>query len=46
MFGVNSLEKQIKTMGLSSAVDVVLDDALPSIWNAIEQQGCPIRHHG
>ena len=31
-------------MGLSSGVDVVQDDALLSIWDAIRKQGCPVRH--
>lgn len=45
VFGVESLEHQIKVMGLSSEVDVVLDDALPAIWSACEEHGCPIRKH-
>lgn len=45
VFGLESLEHQIKVMGLSSEVDVVQDDALPAIWSACEEHGCPIRRH-
>jgi hypothetical protein len=45
VFGMDSLEHQIKVMGLSSEVDVVQDDAIPAIWRACEANGCPIRRH-
>lgn len=32
-------------MGLSSKVDVVQDDAIPAIWSAVLEQGCPLRKH-
>jgi len=43
VFGLDSVESQIKVMGLSSKVDVVQDDAIPAIWSACEKQGCPVR---
>ena len=43
VFGDETKEQRIKTMGLSSEVDVVQDDALSAIWEAIKSNGCPVR---
>lgn len=43
VFGDETKEQRIKTMSLSSTVDVVQDDALPLIWDALESHGCPVR---
>jgi len=45
VFGDDTKEQKIKTMGLSSEVDVVQDDALPAIWDALERNGCPVRQN-
>mmetsp|Transcript_27936 Transcript_27936/g.47490 ORF Transcript_27936/g.47490 Transcript_27936/m.47490 type:complete len:511 (-) Transcript_27936:304-1836(-) len=45
VFGDETKEQRIKTMGLSSEVDVVQDDALPAIWDALESNGCPVRQN-
>ena len=47
VFGDDTKEQRVKVMGLSSGVDVVQDDALLSIWDALRGQGCPVRysHH-
>ena len=43
VFGDETKEQRIKTMGLSSEVDVVQDDSLLAIWEAIKSNGCPVR---
>jgi len=43
VFGDETKEQRIKTMGLSSEVDVVQDDSLVAIWEAIKSNGCPVR---
>ena len=43
VFGTKDKDQRIKTMGLSSEVDVVHDDALPAIWAAVGSNGCPVR---
>jgi len=45
VFGDETKERRFKTMGLSSAVDVVQDDALPAIWDAVRSNGCPVRRN-
>ena len=37
VFGDDTEEQRVKTMGLSSGVDVVLDDALPAICSVLEE---------
>ena len=43
VFGDETKGQRIKTMGLSSEVDVVQDDALSAIWEAVKSNGCPVR---
>ena len=43
VFGTKDKDQCVKTMGLSSEVDVVQDDALRAIWAAVESNGCPVR---
>jgi len=43
VFGDETKDQRIKTMGLSSEVDVVQDDSLVAIWEAIKSNGCPVR---
>mmetsp|Transcript_19401 Transcript_19401/g.35082 ORF Transcript_19401/g.35082 Transcript_19401/m.35082 type:complete len:447 (-) Transcript_19401:329-1669(-) len=45
VFGDDTEEQKVKTMGLSSEVDVVQDDALPAIWDAMKSNGCPVRRN-
>ena len=45
VFGDETKDQRVKTMGLSSEVDVVQDDALSAIWEAIKSNGCPIRRN-
>jgi hypothetical protein len=45
VFGDDTKEQKIKVMGLSSEVDVVQDDALPAIWDAMEKNECPVRRN-
>ena len=37
VFGDDTEEQRVKTMGLSSGVDVVLDDALPAICSVLKE---------
>lgn len=39
VFGDETEEQRVKTMGLSSGVDVVLDDALPAICRVLKELG-------
>ena len=43
VFGLGSHETMMKTVALSSPVDVVLDDALPNIHAALRDNGCEVR---
>ena len=45
LFGDDTEEQKVKTMGLSSEVDVLQDDALPAIWDAMRSNGCPVRRN-
>jgi len=45
VFGDETKEQRFKTLGLSSEVDVVQDDALPAIWDAVQRNGCPVRRN-
>lgn len=45
VFGDETKDQKIKTMGLSSEVDVVQDDAIPAIHDAMARNGCPVRNN-
>ena len=39
VFGNTTCEQQMKTVGLSTGIDVVTDDAIPALHTALENQG-------
>eukprot|EP00586_Coscinodiscus_wailesii_P016169 CAMPEP_0172515580 /NCGR_PEP_ID=MMETSP1066-20121228/269092_1 /TAXON_ID=671091 /ORGANISM="Coscinodiscus wailesii, Strain CCMP2513" /LENGTH=406 /DNA_ID=CAMNT_0013296691 /DNA_START=177 /DNA_END=1397 /DNA_ORIENTATION=- len=43
VFGTDNLDAKVKTHGLSTAIDVVQDDAMPAIWDAMKREGQTVR---
>jgi len=46
VFGDATEEQRVKTMGLSSGVDVVMDDALPAICRVLKELGVDDNDNG